>query len=164
MIYLFVSKQVLKELFEGYIEATSEKSVVENKTVLLCRLTNSVLNALGTVETKAYVTNRMLKHLFDSKPAEEFHFIVDHVHKVVKFPDRIYRNKNGKRGCFCFVKRVKNDEYLCSLEIVNEEKSVDISTNVLGGVYVVTAFRLRKPQYLNSYELVWSWKGDNPSS
>lgn len=153
VIYLFVPTHVLKVLFEEYIKTTAEKSVVENKTVLLCHLTNSVVNAIGSAESKAYVTNRMLKHIFDNKPAEEFHFLVDHLHKVVKFPDKIYKNKDGKRGGFCFVKRIKNDEYLCSIEIIEGE-----------GFYVATAFRLRKPQYLNSYELVWSWKGDNPSS
>ena len=152
---------VLKDLFETTIKNTQEQSVVEDKTVLLCRLTYAVEKVISVSEFKVYVTSRMLKHLFDKKPAEEFHFIVDYLHKIVKYPDKIYINKDGKRGKYCFIKKIKNCEYLCSIEVVGADNSV---CNCPNGIYVATAFRLRKIQYLNNYELVWSWKGDKPSS
>jgi len=148
-----MSHEVLRELFDLYIKSTDENSIVENQTISFCHLTNSVVRGLNISESKVYVTSRMVKHLFDHKPAEEFHFIIDFLHKVVKYPDKIFQNKSGKRGGFCFVKKIKNNNYLCSIEIVQNE-----------GLFVATAFRLRKQSYLDNYKLMWSWKGDNPSS
>lgn len=158
-------KRVLEDLFESCIKNTTEQAMVEDKTVLLCRVTNAVQRAISGEEQKVYVTSKMLKHLFDKKPAEEFHFIVNHLHKIVKFPDKIYKNKDGKRGHFCFVKKIKNQEYMCSIEIITNE-FIECNCGNLNpcGIYVATVFRLRKIQYLNSYELMWSWKGDKPSS
>lgn len=93
-----------------------------------------------------------MKHLYDKKPAEEYDFLVCNIYKIVKYPDRIYKNKDPKRGDLCFLKKLKGYNYLCSLEVADDELTV------------ITAFRVRKESYLNNYELLWSWRGDIPSS
>jgi hypothetical protein len=116
-------------------------------------------------------TSRCLKHLFDKKPAEEFLFIIDHLHEMVRYPDKIYLNKEAKCGCFCFVKIINGVEYFCSLEIkktppaiygearfgiseYGEEKETE-------EIQVATAFRMRK-KYIKNYTLLWDWGNGNP--
>lgn len=74
------------------------------------------------------------------------------MHKIVKYPDYIYKNKNEKRGCWCFVKKIKNELYISSLEYENET------------LWIATVFRIRKEKYLESFELLWSWEDDKPPS
>lgn len=150
-------REVIPELFEQYIKDTPADTRVPAKTVFLCNLTNAVRNGIGFSSGKVYVTSRMTKHLYDHKPAEEFHFLINNIHTVVKYPDHIYKNKDSKRGDYLFFKVLKGNSYLCSIEITSSED--DLTEN-----YVATAFRMRKESYLKSYELLWSWKGGNPSS
>jgi len=106
---------------------------------------------------KVYLSTRVLKHVYDKRPAEEFDFMLDTLVNVVKYPDKIYKNKNGKRGCFCFVKEVKNSTCLVSLETIFDEKKVATHCEV------ATFFRT-DDDYLKNYELLWEWKGGIPSS
>lgn len=103
-----------------------------------------------------------MKHMYDKKPAEEFDCILQNIISIIKFPEEIYRNKTGKQGDFIFKKEIKGLLYLCSIQIIES----DINCGNLESNYIVTAFRLRpkKTSYLNSYGLLWSWKGDLPSS
>ncbi len=61
-------------------------------------------------------TSRMLKHLYDKRPAEECDVLIDIIHIIVKFPDIILENKSGKRGDRVFLKIYKAQKYLCVLE------------------------------------------------
>ncbi len=145
--------KILFSLYEKHIKGTPAKAIVADVTIFLCQLTNSVSRTLEAVPTtKVHINTRVIKHLYDKKPAEEFDFIVQYLPKIVKYPDCVYKNKDPKRGHFAFLKKIKSDNYLCSLEIAEEE------------IFVVTAFRVRKENYLKEYELLGSWKGDIPSS
>lgn len=148
-------RKVLVELYQNHIYGTPPKTVVTNETTLLCHLTWAVARAISAPTMKVYANTRMLKHLYDSRPAEEFIFIIENLHTVVKYPDHIYENKDSKRGDLCFVKKLKGKRYIASLEIPKEEG---------GGIFVATAFRLRKESYLANYKLLWSWRDDHPSS
>ncbi|MBU2545173.1 hypothetical protein KKC65_01805 [Patescibacteria group bacterium] len=92
------------------------------------------------------------KTCYDKKPAEQYDFIIRNLHTIVKYPDSIYKNKDGKRGDFCLVKELKNKKYLCSIE----DKG-------MGEISIATAFRT-DDKYLGKYELLWSWKDGTPSS
>lgn len=103
----------------------------------------------------------MLKHLYDSKPAEEYEFILHNLVSIIQYPDEIYQNRDSKRGQFAFVKTIKDFQYLSSLEttIVTPLEGTTEEIN-----FVVTTFRVRKKSYLQNYKLLWNWKGDIPSS
>lgn len=154
-------RKILSELFEKYVKNTPREVLVINKTVLLCHLTSAVKRAVNFPTAKVYIKTRVLKHLYDRKPAEEFFFVIENLHTVAKYPDHIYLNKDSKRGDFGFVKRLKGKTCFCSLEIVEEDEEFE-------GNYIVTAFELRTEEkaerYLNNYKLLWSWRGDTPSS
>lgn len=148
-------RKVLTELYKEYVYRTPPKAIVINKAAFLCRLTWAVARAIGAQTMRVYVNTRMLKHLYDSRPAEEFIFIIENLHTIVKYPDQIHENKNSKRGDFCFVKELKGSRYIASIEIPKGEE---------GKIFVATAFRLRKESYFNSYNLLWSWRDGHPSS
>ena len=148
----------LYKLYQQHIKGTPEKDIIKDVTMLLCDLTNEVKTAGHFPSTKVHITSRMLKHLYDSKPAEEFEFILENLQEIVKYPDAIYRNKTGKRGEICFIKVINNKRYLCSIEkskVYNSNSRVN---------FIATAFRIRKESYTKNFELIWSRKSDISSS
>lgn len=150
---------ILRALFERYIRGTKERTPVVLKTVFFCYLTRIVAEKLKQMESnieepKVFLTTTALKHCYDKRPAEEFDFILDNLDKIITYPNNIYKNKNEKRGQFCFVKNLRGDEYFCSLEFDGNKKKM----------FFVTSFRLRKENYLKNYELLWSWEGGIPPS
>lgn len=147
-----MKREILKNFFERYIQGTPEKAIVLDRKIFLCHLTNEVSNVLE-IDGRAggvYITSRCLKHLFDKKPAEEFMFLLDHLHEVAKYPDMIFCNKDGKRGGYCLVKKIGSAEYLCSIEVATDE------------IQIATAFRLRDEKYIKNYTLLWDWGNGNP--
>lgn len=151
-----MKRESLQEFFRKYVEGTPYKAAVAERKMFLCFLTKAVQEGLGIADSirGVYVTSRALKHLFDKKPAEEFMFLLNNLHKIVKYPDKIYQNKSGKRGEFCFTKRIGDSEYLCSVEIVEIVLAKEIQ--------VATAFRLRDDNYIKNYALLWDWGNGNP--
>lgn len=147
-----MAQKVLNKFFEKYVKGTDYKANVINRRMFLCHLTNAVCRGIGVNKKarKVYVTSRCIKHLFDKKPAEEFLFLIDNLHKVVKYPDKIYKNKPGKRGEHCLVKKMDNVNYLCSIEIISSSEYVQ-------EIQVATVFRLRDNNYIKKYTLLWSW-------
>jgi len=169
-----MNQETLINFFNKYIKDTPEKAVVLDQKMFLCRLTVAVQKGIGLSESirGVYVTLRCIKHLFDKKPAEEFMFLLGNLHKVVKHPNKIYENKNSKRGGYCFVKRIGDAEYFCSIGVVK------IPTTVFGEavfgvskfgaekeveeIQVATAFRLRDHKYLKNYTFLLDWGNGNP--
>jgi len=163
----------LKEFFKKYIANTPEKAVIVERKMFLGYLTKAVMEGLEIENStkNVFITSRCLKHLFDKKPAEEFLFLLDHLHEIVKFPDRIYKNLAGKRGDFCFVKKIKNEEYFCTLELLESCGSgcenVDLQPAQMSigqkiEIQIATAFRLRDKKYTKNYTLLWDWGNGNP--
>ena len=146
--------KTLKEFFHRYIENTVEKAVVAEKRIFLCLLTVAVCKGVGLESRNVYITARMLKHLYDKKPAEECMFILNHVYEMVRYPDKVYQNKDGKRGGFVFVKRMSAVDYLVAIE--------DIITNEVKEIQIATAFRLRDEKYIKNYTLLWDWGNGTP--
>jgi hypothetical protein len=142
--------ELLSNLYAQYIKNTEKEAIVQLVSTFLCNLTASVAKGIDCPCIKVYISTRVIKHVYDKRPAEEFDFLLLNVHSVVKFPDRIYKNKSGKRGAYCFVKEIKNKKYLCSIEIITKESTSQCE--------IVTFFRVRD-DYLDSYELLWEWKG-----
>lgn len=150
--------EIARRLHEKYIAGTLPKAIVVDLTVLLCDLTIATQSELEKHVTidggtqRVYITTRVLKHLYDAKPAEEYDFIICNLNKIIKKPDAVYKNKNPKRGEVILTKRLNGQLYICSLEKLEQ------------GFMAVTAFRIRKESYLSNYKLLWRWKDDTPSS
>ncbi len=147
---------MVAKIFYNHIKNTPPKAIVTLETVYVCRLTSAVLKITKLVDFKVYLNTKILKHLYDKRPAEEFDCIICHLHEIIKYPEKIYKNKTSKSGDFCLIKKINDFEYLCSLQLLSEDDSTKI--------VVITAFRVRDEKYLKNYELLWSWKGGTPSS
>ncbi|MCD6233322.1 hypothetical protein J7J81_03030 [bacterium] len=118
-------------------------------SAFLCNLTYTVTKQVGLQEYyKVYINTKVLKHYYDKRPTFEYDLIINNLHKIVRYPDKIYRNKENKRGDYCFVKIIKNEKCLCVVEKGNRR------------LEVVTFYRIPKEKYLNSFSLVWSWRDD----
>ncbi len=150
-------KEIARNLFEGHVKGSIKEAMVPLVTVFVCHITAATHRKLQIshpdAETKVYLSTRVLKHLYDKRTAEEFDTAVDFLHKILKYPERIYINKDPKRGHFAFVKNIHGRLFFCSVEI-QEDNSL----------HVVTIFRVKKEQYLLEFELLWRWKDDTPSS
>lgn len=148
-------------LFRKYVKNTEKEAIVTDSQILIGSLTNAVVKAGSFKSSKVYINTRVLKHLYDKRPAEEFDFIIHNIWQIVRYPDSIFlNNKGSKRGHVAFVKKLNKFIYFCSIEISKKEDSCEeeFETN-----FVVTIFRT-DTNYLKKYELIWSWKGGTPSS
>jgi len=152
--FMRMPNESLHSLHKRYIRGTQPKAIVENKKVFLCYLTAAVHKGGGFSTRNVYITTKVLKHMYDKKPAEEYDFLLVHLPQLIKYPDHIYENRNGKRGNICFTKSIKNQQYFCSLEDDTEAQEI----------MIVTAYRIRDKKYLEKYSLLWSWRDDAPSS
>lgn len=141
-------------LFKRHVKGTAIKAIVNYQEALLCNLTKAVQDGVKLPTRRVYINTRVIKHLFDTRPPVEFELVIKNLLTVVKYPDEIYSNKNGKRGSYCFVKNVNDQKYFCSIELIR-------STNVM---IIVTSFLIRNDRYLKSYTLLWSWRGGGLSS
>lgn len=102
-----------------------------------------------------YIKSRSLKHVYDKRTAEEFDFILGNYGLLLADPDKIYRNKDQKRGDYCFVRRLEDGrEYFCSLEL-----ECDLYKKI-SNLWLVTVFRIRKVSYLHNYKLLWTRGSD----
>ena len=153
-----MQNNVATDLAERYIRGTEKEAIVQNVQALLCEITVATMRGITAVARKVYISTRMIKHLYDKRPAEEFDFVVYNIHLIARYPDAIYRNKDPKRGDFFFTKSIKNKKYFCSLQHINVPVTGDSQFEI------VTAFRIQKDSYLLSYDLLWEWKGGKPSS
>ncbi|MFA6048222.1 MAG: hypothetical protein WCV59_04670 [Parcubacteria group bacterium] len=141
----------VQELFEKHIKGTAKDAIVADVTIFLCHLTYAV-SKNNNFPPKVYLKTRALKHIYDKRPAEEFDRILIYLKKLVRYPDCVYKNKNPKRGDYVFTKTINGEQYLCSLELYD------------GCFNIATVFRLRKKNYIKSYDLLWSWRDGAPSS
>ena len=135
-------------IHESYIKGTPKGKVVTSATFCFASIKKIISIQIKSELRKVYINTRSLKHLYDKRTAEEFDFITNHLSFIITRPDRLYKNKDGKRGSFCLVKEIENNFYLCSLE----------KTDV--GFEIVTCFRTDEA-YLKNCELLWKWKGGN---
>lgn len=153
-----MSKSNVERIFEAHIKGTPKQAIVRELTITFCTLTNEVQRVCD-VDTKAVlITTKVIKKNYDKRTAEENDFILKNGWQVVHMPSGIYRNKDGKRGDYLFAKRMNNELYVASIEVAEADGAQ--------ALYTVSMFRIRKGKegYLNGYELIWSWKGGDPSS
>lgn len=147
----------IERVFEQYIKGSQKKAIVRFLIIKLCTLTREVQRVCNFPTASVHITTRVIKKNYDKRSAQENDFLLKNGWKIVYMPSHIYKNKDAKRGDFFFIKTIGNETYGTSIEVSSYAESPI--------VYVVSMFRVSKPaNYLSSYELIWSWKGGEPSS
>ena len=143
--------KVAVDLHEKFIKGTQKKMIVPSRRSLICLFTKEVTKAIGCKEEfgRVFITTRCLKHLYDKKPAVEYDSIIQSLDVVASRPDEIYRNLGEKRGSFVFRKKIRNIEFLASIEEVTREEHCEYE--------IATCFWFRSQNYLNNYSTLWSW-------
>jgi hypothetical protein len=145
-----MSRKVQK-LFKKYIKFTDKGAFVENVKVLVGRLPDLGIEVGIFFGGAVFISSKVIKHTYDKRPAQEFDILLKNLRAIIRFPDRLYRNKSGKRGSFCTVKQINETLCFCAIE------------NTQMGFEMVTFFKIEE-SYLKDYELLWEWKDGTPSS
>ena len=142
-------------MHDRYIKGTQKGAVVQNVQAFLCYLTGAVYKGASMKAMRVYINTRVLKHVYDKRPAQEYDLLITHLHKLVRFPKHVYQNQSSKRGDYLFVRNLRGgkEKYLCSLQYVEDEEKSRFE--------VTTFFWLAKENYLNNYKLLWSWEDDS---
>lgn len=151
-----MARSNIERIFEQHIKGTDKQAIVREMTIKFCTLTREVQRVCDFPTTSVHITTKVIKKNYDKRTAEENDFLLKKGWQIVYMPNKIYKNKNAKRGDFIFIRQINNKLYLASIELSNYAESPIL--------YVVSLFRVQKDSYLNSYELIWSWKGGGPSS
>lgn len=156
----------LRELHTKYIQGTSRKAAVKYERVLVEYLSKMSLEGVAEqwpeyVAEKVYLSTHALKHIFDSRAAQEYDAILSNLPAVITQPGEIYENLDGKRGELALVKGFRvtahdgetwEEAFFCSLQVVD------------GELEIATVFRFgserKKKNYLTKYKLLWNWEGD----
>lgn len=155
----------LNDFFLRHVKGTPAEGHIPDVGMKICNFADAVSRDLAEDATKVHIHARALKHLYDKRPAEEFDSIIANLANIIRSPDRIYKNRDGKRASLCFCKVILGKYYFCALEKCLLIRSEDPGLEEIH--CVVTCYRIREekfPNYTKNYGLVWSWKGDIPSS
>lgn len=108
-----------------------------------------IQNVLNGKDRKAFISARSLKHIydrhiFDKKASRDFYFILDNLSEIVRYPDGIYLNTKGKRGDFLITKEIREQLYMCTLEIISDSEMEIVSACTTG------------EKYIKRFALLWS--------
>lgn len=134
----------MMDVYKKHVKGTSKGDLAPDIVGSVCTLETSVRKKLKVESPKVYIKARALKHIYervflDAKKPEVFTLLVQRMPKVLSKPDRICKNKAGKkRGEYCFLKNFGEETYLCVVEVKN------------GSLFVATSF-IPKANYLRRF-------------
>ncbi|MDB5237243.1 MAG: hypothetical protein JWL88_345 [Parcubacteria group bacterium] len=146
---------VLHKMHDKYIAGSYKGESVPIRKRKLGQLINQICTVLGLEENSSVrISTRSLKHIYEGRTAAEYQLILDQLHLLIENPKEIYTNRPGKRGEYCFIGWLQDQEYICSIEIINKAE-----------IEIVTVFE-KRDQYLEPNRgcvLLWNW-GDGTNS
>jgi hypothetical protein len=146
----------LVDLHGKYIRWTVRGALVKEWSSFLCTISNEAKKSCKIQSIKLYVSSKTMKHLYDKRPGWEYDFILVNLRHLVKYPDRIHRNAESKRGTFLFVKNIKGFLFMASVE----EEPNDANETVLK---IATAYHVEE-KYLKKFPILWTWRDGISSS
>lgn len=144
-------------VIERYIKNTPRKGYVKDLRIKVCEMPHKFKTKVGAKDLRVYITTKSLKHMYDVRPAQEFDFLISNIEIAINHPQKIYKNKEGKTGNICLYSEFKKNACFYILD------------TKLSSIHIISAYRLsevlqKRENYLSGYKLLWSWKGDLPSS
>jgi hypothetical protein len=151
MIY---TKSPQELLFDDHVAGTEKKDLVYVTRVAVCSLSAKVYKILNTLHSldnsKVFVNTKVLKHIYDDHYTQHLRMIKN-LHRIVRLPEAVYKNKPGKGGDYIFVKDIRKETYCVSLDIIQNETGSSIE--------IRTCFYASRPKrYFREFECVWSNK------
>jgi len=147
----------IKNLFNKYVKYSAYKSDVTLSRVFVGKLRRELRDIVGEDYYIIYINSRSLKHIydrhiFDKKVPRDFYLILNNLKQILLNPDKIYKDKEGKRGNYIFVKVLVNKTYMCTIEMISNGDIEVVSSSLTGN------------KYLSKFVLLWSWGPANSPS
>ncbi len=135
-------------IYKKHVKGTSEGEHVPDVEASLCNVGESISKALALHTSHVKITARAIKHMQDrimyqAKKPRDFSLLLHRLPKVITNPDKVCRNKQGRRGDFAFLKEFNQKMYLSTIEVVENKI-----------LYVVTGF-LPKHDYYKKMKILW---------
>ncbi|HRN70429.1 MAG TPA: hypothetical protein PLS49_04535 [Candidatus Woesebacteria bacterium] len=102
--------RTLQNLIEKYIEGTKPKQYIKVFNFLISHLTSKVKRSIKIKSSKVYITSKALKHIYDrhcydKNQNDVFNTIINNLPDIIKNPDIIRNNKEGKKGQLYLLKK-----------------------------------------------------------
>ncbi len=94
--------QKLDKVVERFIKNTPRKSYVKDLRINIGKIPQKLKSKVKATSLNVYVTTKSLKHMYDQRTAQEFDFVIRSLSKLIVKPNKIYKNKAGKTGDYCF--------------------------------------------------------------
>ena len=66
----------IPRLFELYVKGSAKEAIVPERSGLVCHLTKATQEAINSSAMKVYISSRVIKHIYDKRPAEEFDMVI----------------------------------------------------------------------------------------
>jgi hypothetical protein len=136
----------MRRLYKKHVRGTAKDQSIPYERSYLCNLKNGPLKASGLPSKKIYISSFAVKHMYDKRITFEFETVLDNIHALLKYPDRVCENKPGskKRGDVALIKKIHDHHFVCLLE--NDEKMGDIS---------VVTVHIIKPDDVPKFKTLW---------
>ncbi len=147
----------LQQIHDQFIKNQPDGAAVILEIFTLANLTEQVQQHLGLSVGKVHIKTKILKHMYERRPASIYDFLLMHLSEIIRFPERIYQNQEAKKGQFIFAKQFPEGLFMASIE-TNAHPETGQEIHVL-----ITAFKVEQ-RYLNKYKLIWSWEDGDASS
>ena len=149
----------LQALHKSYIAGTINKEYVFLKSICLTSLRHQVKKKIHVSTSKTFISTKVLKHIYDrhyhdKKQTAIYHFIVKNLHEILKNPDIIRKDKEGKKkmGRIVFIKSFDDERYACTIKKSNIRKG----KKLLEVLSVVTAFKTKNDgNYLSETSILY---------
>lgn len=149
----------LRDLHNDYIAGSVNKAYVTLDTFCITSIRKEVKHTIDSSTTKTYISTKVLKHIYDrhfsdKKQEKIYFFIIDNLHRILKYPEivRVDKESRKKKGRIVFLKRFEEDQYACTIEKTTQRKGKKLE-EVLN---VVTVFKTKKGgKYLSETTILY---------
>lgn len=143
--YCMDKNSTIRDVYEEYIKGTIDKEHIRLMDVYVASIPVKIAKLLKINSLKIYITTKTLKHIhdrycYDKKCPEIIEDLVEYMPFILKDPDIIKKNKEGKNAEIVFIKTINDKRYACPLErmkIKKRKKELEI-------YYVETTFIIKK--------------------
>jgi len=139
----------IKNLFSKHIKNTEYGEEIDISHTFVCTPRKEIQTITKGSLRKVFISTRSLKHIydrhvFDKKMPRVFYKILNNLVNIISNQDKIYLNSPEKRGDYIFVKEIDNQTYMCTVEIIDDNRLEIVSSCTTG------------EKYLSKFTLLWS--------
>ncbi len=114
--YMSNEYESLRDQHDLYIAGSMNKAHVKIVTFCITSVRREVKHAIESSTSKTYISTKVLKHIYDrhfsdKKQEKIYFFIIDNLHRILKYPEIVRADKESrkKKGRIVFLKRFEEE-------------------------------------------------------